>query len=177
MGSLPIGSYILIAATLIYGMHNIHQHEEFVLKTLQAKFNITDAEGKKHAVPVIYANDEKVQTCILNPTKSKDGVYLETAETPDRLRLPLVGFTLIEAGYSKLVFAGTIYTMFRRDLNDLIGQCWDIQNECDLTKRISFSNFKIDGKDINEVCAGFALSEKVKGVRVSKATFTFAYEL
>ena len=124
-------------------MKNIRLKEAEVLD--EFKKIVVEANSTQHQVPVVFANEEKVQAL--------------TVSGGETARLPVIGLHTTVVGRSQLTIEGVIYTLWRDDMIKIIEQLYSLPG---LNKLVISDVTISDG----------AISPRKSGINVTKGIFT-----
>lgn len=128
-------------------MRNIQKHEQSVMDAFKS-IKIKDKEGVEHAVHVIYGAADKAHIFSTEIVDEK---------VVDKIRLPLITLVATEVGTNHMLFDGTINTLYRSDMNQIIEQVLHLRDE--------FENLSVGSVEIGQ-------GDSSKSVQVLKGRFS-----
>lgn len=128
-------------------MRNIQKHEQSVLDAFKS-IKVKDKESVEHAVHVIYGTADKADIFLTEIVDEK---------VVDKIRLPLISLVATEVGTSHILFDGTINTLYRSDMNQIIEQVLHLRDQ--------FESLSVTSVEIGQ-------GDSSKAVQVLKGRFS-----
>jgi len=132
-------------------MKNIKKHEQSVVDALKT-ITITDNDGKKHFVPIIYGTPEKAEACMVT-VPAKDDIFVKATKI-DQMKLPLISIVATEIGKHHIHFDGEVNVMWRKDMNEIAEQLLHLADKSDDFDNITVGSLEIAHKELesNKIC-------------------------
>lgn len=144
-------------------MKNIKAIENQVLDEFK-NIVVLDREGTPHPVPVIYANEDLLESYIVAPERIEP--FYEEFNAKDKIRLPVIGLKTTHIGHNHIVMEGIVQTLFRDDMNQIIEQ---FHHTVELNDKILISTVELADSEVHPK------GKHWPGVYVIKGKFTVEF--